>query len=149
MYMVFIKYCVFSLKFCDFSELCQFCCSLAFYLPGVCTHTDTKGKQRKARVRNILKSLEKNTIIIQHSVQQLIRRILWDSINFYKNSYIHIYGIDHLLLLGEFALSSISSGLSELLPLRLWHPGRHLHIHLCAVQCRETQHHNPSRQNGL
>ena len=26
-YRVFIKYCVFSLKCCDFSELCQFCCS--------------------------------------------------------------------------------------------------------------------------
>ena len=29
-YRVFIKYCVFSLKFCDFSELCQFCCSAGF-----------------------------------------------------------------------------------------------------------------------
>ena len=37
-YRVFIKNCVFSLKFCDFSELCQ------FYLPGVCTHTDMEGK---------------------------------------------------------------------------------------------------------
>ena len=122
--------------------------ALVFHLPGMCTHTDTKGKQRKARVRNILKSLEKNTTINEHSVQQLIRRVLWDSIHFLR-THIYIYGIDHLLLLGEFALSSISSGLSELLPLRLWHPGRHLHIHLCAVQCRETQHHNPSRQNGL
>ena len=26
-YRVFIKYCVFSIKCCDFSELCQFCCS--------------------------------------------------------------------------------------------------------------------------
>ena len=26
-YRVFIKYCVFSLKFCDFSELCQYCWS--------------------------------------------------------------------------------------------------------------------------
>ena len=25
-YKVFIKYCVFSLKFCDFSEFCRFCC---------------------------------------------------------------------------------------------------------------------------
>ena len=29
--------------------------ALVFYLPGVCTHTDTEEKQRKARVRNILK----------------------------------------------------------------------------------------------
>ena len=29
-YRVFIKYCVFSLKFWDFSELCQFCCSAGF-----------------------------------------------------------------------------------------------------------------------
>ena len=46
-YRVLIRYCGFSLKFCDFSELCQFCC--------------TKGKQRKTRVRNILKSFEKKT----------------------------------------------------------------------------------------
>ena len=36
--------------------------ALVFYLPGVCTHTDTEGKQRWARVRNILKSLEKRNI---------------------------------------------------------------------------------------
>ena len=38
--------------------------ALVFYLPGVFTHTDTKGKQRKARVRNILKSLEKTQYLI-------------------------------------------------------------------------------------
>ena len=30
--------------------------ALVFYLPSVCTHTDIKGKQRKVRVWNILKS---------------------------------------------------------------------------------------------
>ena len=38
--------------------------ALVFYQPGVCTHTDTEGKQRKARVRNILK----NTIFNEHPV---------------------------------------------------------------------------------
>ena len=33
-YRVFIKYCVFYLKFCDFSELCQFCCSAGFLPAG-------------------------------------------------------------------------------------------------------------------
>ena len=42
--------------------------ALVFYLPGECTHTDTEGKQRAARVRNILKSLEKNTIFNEHPV---------------------------------------------------------------------------------
>ena len=37
-YRVFNKYCVFSLKFCDFSELCQFCCS-AGVLPAWCVYT--------------------------------------------------------------------------------------------------------------
>ena len=32
MYRLFIKYCVFSIKFCDFSELCQFCCSAGVLL---------------------------------------------------------------------------------------------------------------------
>ena len=34
-----------------------------FYLPGVCTHIEGK-----TRVRNILKSLEKNTIFNEHPV---------------------------------------------------------------------------------
>ena len=33
--------------------------ALVFYLPGVCTQTDTEGKQRKAKVRNSLKYSEK------------------------------------------------------------------------------------------
>ena len=42
--------------------------ALVFYLPGVCTHTDTERKQRKTRVRNILKSSKKNTIFNEHLV---------------------------------------------------------------------------------
>ena len=42
--------------------------SSAAALPGVCTHTDTLGKQRKARVWNILKTSEKNTIFNEHPV---------------------------------------------------------------------------------
>ena len=45
--------------------------ALVFYLPGVCTHTDTTdtmGKKRKTSVGNILKTLEKNTIFIEHPV---------------------------------------------------------------------------------
>ena len=37
-YRVFIKYCVFSLKFCDYSELCHFCCS-AGVLPACSVYT--------------------------------------------------------------------------------------------------------------
>merc|ERR1711915_348521 len=47
--------------------------ALVFYLSGVCTHTDAEGKQRKARVRNILKSLEKNTILYEHPVYKHTR----------------------------------------------------------------------------
>ena len=46
--------------------------ALVFYLPGVCTHTDAEGKQRKARVRNILKSSEKNTIFNEHPVSSTV-----------------------------------------------------------------------------
>ena len=38
--------------------------ALVFYLPGVCTHTDTEGKQRKARVRNIFQNLPQ-----KHNIQ--------------------------------------------------------------------------------
>ena len=42
--------------------------ALVFYLPGVCTHTDTEGKQRKTRVENFFESSEKNTIFNEHPV---------------------------------------------------------------------------------
>ena len=38
--------------------------ALVFYLPGVCTHTDIKRKQRKTRVRNILKSPKKTQYLM-------------------------------------------------------------------------------------
>ena len=50
-YKVFIKHCDFSLKCCDFSELCQFCCS-AGVLPAIsgpsmkCTH---QGKTERGK----------------------------------------------------------------------------------------------------
>ena len=43
----------------NFLNSASYAAALVFYLPGVCTHTDTKGKQRKTRVLNNLKSLEK------------------------------------------------------------------------------------------
>ena len=57
---VFIKYCVFSWNFVIFLNSASSGAVLVFYLPGECKHTDTEGKQRNTRVRNILKSLEKN-----------------------------------------------------------------------------------------
>ena len=42
--------------------------ALVFHLPGVCTHTDTEGKQRKARVRNNFKVFRKNTIFNEYPV---------------------------------------------------------------------------------
>ena len=42
--------------------------ALVFYLYVVCAHTDTEGKQRKAKVQNILKSTEKNSIFNKHPV---------------------------------------------------------------------------------
>ena len=56
----------FSFKFCDFSELCQFCCSVGVLPVGVCTHTDTEGKQRKARVQNIFKKSEKTQYLMNN-----------------------------------------------------------------------------------
>ena len=46
--------------------------ALVFYLPGMCAHTDTEGKQRKARVRNIFKIFgQKNTISKEYPVQNV------------------------------------------------------------------------------
>ena len=59
-YRVFLKYCVFSLKCCDFSELCQFCCSAGvLHTCLVCVHTLTPRENReRPRVRNVLESSE-------------------------------------------------------------------------------------------
>ena len=73
-YRVFIKYCVFfsfQENVLIFLNSASSAAALVFYLPGVCTHTDPEGKQRKARVRNILKSSEK-TILNEHPVAQLL-----------------------------------------------------------------------------
>ena len=65
LYWVFIKDCVFSLKCCDFSALCQFCCSAGF-LPAwyVYTHWH-RGKTEKGQSP---KNSDKNTIFNEHPV---------------------------------------------------------------------------------
>ena len=55
---LFIKYCI-SLDFVIFLNSASSAAALVFYFSGVCTHTDTEGQQREARVRNILKSSKK------------------------------------------------------------------------------------------
>ena len=64
MYRVFIKYCVFSSAVVIFLNSASSAATLVFYLPGVCTHTYTKGKQRNTRVRIIRKSFEKIQYLI-------------------------------------------------------------------------------------
>ena len=58
-YRAFIKYCVFSLKFCDFSELCQFCCSACF-LPA--WYVYTHWHRGKTEFGIFKKKIGKNTI---------------------------------------------------------------------------------------
>ena len=68
-YRVFIKYCVFSLKFFDFSELCRFCCSAGF-LPACCVYTHWRwGKTEKGQSPEYFKIFGKNTIFSEHPVQ--------------------------------------------------------------------------------
>ena len=63
-YRVFIKFCVFSLHFFDFSELCQFCCSAGF-LPGWCVY---KHWHRRKTESKIFLKIRKNTIFNEHPV---------------------------------------------------------------------------------
>ena len=57
-YRMFIKYCVFSLKFCDFSELCQFCCSAGF-LPVWCLYTHWhQGKTEEGKILKYSKKIQ-------------------------------------------------------------------------------------------
>ena len=63
---MFIKYCVFFLKFCDFSQLCQLWGS-AGVLPAwcVCTHTDWhQGKTEKGKTPENLKIFEKKQYLM-------------------------------------------------------------------------------------
>ena len=66
MYMVFFKYCVFSLTFCDFSELC------AHVLPAwrVYTHWHQE-KTEKDQSPEYSKTLEKKHNINEHPVDLL------------------------------------------------------------------------------
>ena len=66
-YRVFIKYCVFfPSNFVIILNSASSAAAMVFYLPVMCTHTDTEGKQRKARVQNILKSSEKKPIFNEY-----------------------------------------------------------------------------------
>ena len=71
-YRVFIKYCVFSLKCCDFSELCQFYCGAGVWPAIVYTHRHRGETERGQSPEYILKS-SKNTIFNEHPVPYLIR----------------------------------------------------------------------------
>ena len=70
---MFIKYCVFSLKLCDFSELCQFCCS-AGVLSAIswskhevrCTH---RGKTERGQS---LEYIFKFSIFNEHPVRKTL-----------------------------------------------------------------------------
>ena len=62
-YRVFIKYCGFSLKFSDFSELCKFCCSAGVLLPAWCVYTHwNRWKTEKGKSSEYFKIFEKSTI---------------------------------------------------------------------------------------
>ena len=67
---IVINYCVFPKNIVLFLNSASSAAALEFYLSGVCTHTDTEGKQSTARVHNILKSSGKNTIFNEHPVLQ-------------------------------------------------------------------------------
>ena len=56
---------------------------LVFYLP-LCTHTDTKGKPREARVWNIILNPQKNTIFNEHPVLETKVKLLAKALNIWK-----------------------------------------------------------------
>ena len=67
-YRVFIKYCVFSLKCCDLSELCQFCCTAGF-LPAWCVYTQWhRGKTEKGQSPEYFKNSEKKTPYVMNTL---------------------------------------------------------------------------------
>ena len=62
----------FSLKCCNFSELCHLCCS-AGVLPAWCVYTHGhRGKTEKGKSPEYVKILRKNTIFNEHPVYKYI-----------------------------------------------------------------------------
>ena len=111
---VFIKYCVFL-------NSASSAAALVFYLPGVCTHTDTEGKQRKARVRNIFENSDKNTIFNEHPVSKNKRGLTTWSL--FKSLWVRC--LSHLVL---DAVHLYNINLSLCLSWH-WHRHRRLLIH--------------------
>ena len=77
---------------------------LWFFWTGVCTHTDTEGKQRKARVRNNLKS-SKNTIFSENPVWKFWNdqrtyffNVQLNKVNLYIHLSISIYNIIYIYI---------------------------------------------------
>ena len=71
---MFIKYCVFALKFCDFSELCQFYCSAGF-LPAWSVYTHWhRGWTEKGNSPEYFKIFKKTP---QHLMNTLYIKLLW------------------------------------------------------------------------
>ena len=59
--------------------------ALVFYLPGVCTHTDTEGKQRKARVRNILKDSKKTQYLMNTLYLKAFEPVIFLKLSAFQN----------------------------------------------------------------
>ena len=53
-----------------FLNSASFAAALVFHLPGVCTHTDTEGKPKEARVQNIYFKIFENTIFNEHPLMK-------------------------------------------------------------------------------
>ena len=67
---MFINYCVFPYNFGIFLNSSSSAASLVFYLPYVCTHTDTE-ETEKGKCPEYFKIFEKNTIFDEHPVHGL------------------------------------------------------------------------------
>ena len=70
-----LKIVFFPYNFVIFLTSASSAAALVFYLPGVCTHTDTEGKQRMARVWNIFKSSKKTQYLM--NTLYIIEQISW------------------------------------------------------------------------
>ena len=78
--------------------------ALVFYLLVVCTHTDTEGKQRKARIRNILKSSEKNTIFNEHPVQYIY---IYVYLSIHLSNFLSVYLFIYLSIICTYICTTI------------------------------------------
>ena len=113
--------------------------ALVFYLPCACTHTDTEGKQRKPRVRNIFKNSEKNTIFNGHPVHSSSARkdsSLSANLVVGYQPFFNISYTSHVTLIKPYLVTAVCKGRFKIVNLKCNFPMNPMSV--CWLACHNS-----------